>query len=1309
MDKDNKQATIVNSMVKDYMKYYTKYKQMYGENTILLYQNGSFFEIFDPIPESTYADTVCNLLNIICSRKNKSILEISYQNPRFGGFTIHSLEKYLRVLQANDWTTVLVEQTTPPPRPKREVTQIISPGTYIDSNADVQSNFVFSVYVEKLKQFQTNTYLNYVGLSAIDVSTGKIYVYETADTLTDKTLGAQEAYRFIHSYSSNPKEVIINFASEHDQEFVDTLAIRKHYANQWFNSFMTKISYQNKIFGKYYKSDLLTPVEVIGLEQYEHARLSLCVLFQYIYEHNPRLLSRIDVPEYWDLSKHLLLSHDAYEQLNLYSSNNYSVYHVLNQTSTPMGARLLKDRLLHPSADMNQINHHYDRIEHYLDKTDTLGKLKPIVDLERFHRKLLLGRLHPMEFVKLVQSYEIIQTIAKEDNQEIYDLLVERIKKYGELFCFENMSQCKFDQMHKNFFQEGVYPEIDSLVKEKQNNFSKLESLRISMIEKLISNDKKLTDYSDDLVKLIKTDKEGYHVTMTKLRWEKISKYFQFESRVMSSYVKLTNKTIKDINDNLDEIAKEMSEKLTTCYLDFCEKVDSKELHRIHDYVAILDVYLSSAKVANMYGYRRPTLVKDDKSWIVAKDMRHPLIERVHTTENYVPNDITLGKDETGMIITGINACGKCFGGDTNLLMIDGSTKNVKDIQVGDLLMGDDSTPRRVLSLTSGKDELYEVINKRGDRYVVNKEHILCLKSSLLPIIKDRTDRQAWYLLWFNPKTYKRTGKYMSYKDKNKEEVLREIQKFKQKIEQEVSLYFTISVKNYLNLTPSCQQILSGYKVGVEFPIKDLPFDPYILGLWLGDGSKSSSEYTTQESSTIKYLKENLGQYNCYLQYCNYKTTNYAYRICSTEPLKQHKRSNFMMKILSDYNLLNNKHIPDDYKINSRKNRLKLLAGLIDSDGYLNDYGTVFEITQKNKKLAEDIEFLARSLGFMCYIKKCKKSCTYKNKKRTGTYYRLNICGDYICDIPTLCPRKQAKYGIKTLNRDNLASVITVNSIGTGQYYGFETDGNHKFLLDNFIVTHNSSFMRAVGVNVSLAQSGFFVACSSMELSLFKTILTRIEGNDDMLHNKSSFMVEMVELKSILERSNEFSLVLADELTNGTETNSGVALMSATMMHLSERSVPYIFTTHLHKIQDIEEINNLKNVGFYHLKMEISDDKIVINRKLEQGFCPPHYGIEVAKFVLKNDTFIRRAFKIRNDLLGEHNELVSTKKSRYNANVYMDKCQWDGCTETKQLHTHHIKHQEHADDNGLNDGYIRKNQESNLMVLCEKHHKLIHT
>jgi intein/homing endonuclease len=97
---------------------------------------------------------------------------------------------------------------------------------------------------------------------------------------------------------------------------------------------------------------------------------------------------------------------------------------------------------------------------------------------------------------------------------------------------------------------------------------------------------------------------------------------------------------------------------------------------------------------------------------------------------------------------------------------------------------------------------------------------------------------------------------------------------------------------------------------------------------------------------------------------------------------------NKLLNYLKYHNLINNKHIPEIYKCNSRENRLKLLAGLIDSDGSYDKVNNSLEITQKNKKLADDILFLVRSLGFRGTMKECTKSCMYKGEKKTGQYHR---------------------------------------------------------------------------------------------------------------------------------------------------------------------------------------------------------------------------------------------------------------------------------------------------------------------------------
>ena len=332
---------------------------------------------------------------------------------------------------------------------------------------------------------------------------------------------------------------------------------------------------------------------------------------------------------------------------------------------------------------------------------------------------------------------------------------------------------------------------------------------------------------------------------------------------------------------------------------------------------------------------------------------------------------------------------GKCHGLGTQILMFDGSIKLVQHIVEGDMLMGDDSTPRTVLSLARGTDEMYEISSTKGTKYTANSEHILCLKY---------------------------TG------------------------QQEVS---EIEVRDFLKLSKKIQRNLKGYKVPVEFPAKKIDFDPYILGVWLGDGSKRDPVISSQDSQILIYLREFCRNNNARLTY----QSGYEYRISSIS--KNHE--NVFLAFLKKYNLINNKHIPDVYKFNTRSVRLQVLAGLIDTDGYLTD--KLYEITQKSEQLSNDIVFLARSLGFATTTILSKKSCMYKGERKVGYYYRTNIYG-FIDEIPVKILRKKSEP--RYHNKDPLKYGITIKSIGRGNYYGFTLDGNNRYVLGDFSVTHNT-------------------------------------------------------------------------------------------------------------------------------------------------------------------------------------------------------------------------------------------------------------
>ncbi len=344
-----------------------------------------------------------------------------------------------------------------------------------------------------------------------------------------------------------------------------------------------------------------------------------------------------------------------------------------------------------------------------------------------------------------------------------------------------------------------------------------------------------------------------------------------------------------------------------------------------------------------------------------------------------------------------------CHAKDTKILMYDGSLKNVQDITTNDLLMGDDSTPRKIINLVRGKGQMYEITNKNQESYIVNDEHILCLKYTNKNTIKYSTKLQCYLAIWF---------------DSNKISINQK--KFKTKIEAELFIstikenyIVEISVKDYLKLSKSFQKNLKEYKTKIEYPIKDTPIDPYIIGYWLGDNHSNISEVI--------------------LQYKNKDSIN---------NLTKKIDSNYFINILHDLNLINNKHIPNIYKYNNRENRLKILAGLLDSCGSLSKCKTTFEFSQciTNEKLFDDILYLARSLGFAFY-------------KKINNTYIMNIKGVDIDTIPTLCIEKHAN--LKKQIKDPLVSSISIKKLGIDDYYGFQVNKNNRYVMGSFTVTHN--------------------------------------------------------------------------------------------------------------------------------------------------------------------------------------------------------------------------------------------------------------
>lgn len=380
---------------------------------------------------------------------------------------------------------------------------------------------------------------------------------------------------------------------------------------------------------------------------------------------------------------------------------------------------------------------------------------------------------------------------------------------------------------------------------------------------------------------------------------------------------------------------------------------------------------------------------------------------------------------------------GKCFKMDTEILLYDGTIRKIQDISVGDQLMGDDSTPRIVSELIRGEDEMYDIIPTKGDKYTVNSEHILCLKPSSFPSLNHSKNDRNWRVEWVENNKF--CSKNFCYTKTTSEIERQNAENFRKTLPEQI---LEISVKDYLKLSNGRKAILKGYRTGVDFEKKNVPFDPYMFGAWLGDRISRDDGITNKDSSVVKYFATNLPKYDLSLSFGE----RYSYRITGNGQVNKFRQ------FLKDYNLVNNKHIPHIFKCNSRQVRLGVLAGILDTDGYY-DTGC-FELTQKNEKLFDDIIYLCRSLGFSCYKNKKKTNWIHKGIKKQGFAYRMMITGNGIEDIPTKIPRKQAQP--RQQKKDPLVSKIKVVPVGRDKYYGVTVDSNHRYLLGDFTVTHNS-------------------------------------------------------------------------------------------------------------------------------------------------------------------------------------------------------------------------------------------------------------
>jgi DNA mismatch repair protein MutS len=373
------------------------------------------------------------------------------------------------------------------------------------------------------------------------------------------------------------------------------------------------------------------------------------------------------------------------------------------------------------------------------------------------------------------------------------------------------------------------------------------------------------------------------------------------------------------------------------------------------------------------------------------------------------------------------------------------------------------------------------------------------------------------------------------------------------------------------------------------------------------------------------------------------------------------------------------------------KNITQIKFNLIDTVN--NVYQTIIKQLQKFNNHVEDI------INFITYI--------------DLIYAKAYIADKYNYCKPEIDTNKESNKSFVSVNelRHCLIEKIQQSElyIANDLNIGYQQDG---ILLYGTNAVGKTSFIRALGISVIMAQSGLYVPATNYRYKPYKHLFTRILGNDNIFKGLSTFAVEMSELRTILRLADENSLVLGDELCSGTESISAVSIFVAGVQNLSKLGCSFIFATHLHEIIHYDEIVSLSNVVMKHMsvKYDVENDCLVYDRKLKDGPGNSMYGLEVCKSLHLPKDFLDLAHSIRVKYHPETAGILQQKQSHFNSS-HLSRGLCEKCNKLPAVDVHHLVFQNEANQKGViktNNMTFQKNNKANLLNLCENCHSEIH-
>jgi len=626
------------NVVSEYLNIQSNLKQKYGETSITLYMIGSFYEMYGK--EKGDLDNVTKILNISLTRKNKS----DEHSPYMCGFPDYSLSKHLSKLIENNYTVAIYDQQQD--KTVRKCTQIVSPGTFMDSHT---TNDLMCIYMTSyqcpIKQIQ----LNNVCICSIDLTTGQNRIGEYCDQWENQQVCEREIHKWINTIQ--PSEIV--FISEQDlniqHKCIHRKQVQKKYKN---NEFQT--TFLEKVFGS---SNIISHQERIGLHTSGELLYCYIEMLQFAYEHNPHIISHITDPVSFKNTHNMYMNNDSITQLHLFSPSDTSLYSIMNKTKTKMGARLLKDRFIHPITSPTILQERYQQIEKSMN-IEVRDVLSEIIDIEKKWRKLQLFTLQPYEFANILKSFPYIDK-AIQMFKEICNIPTLPI------IDFYNTYTSQFDIKEMEYPNSTQYICNNQAINDLSNKIKTIDDGYAHIREKLM-------DISGGRADIKIVNKDEMYFTTTKKCWGQLQQNttcFTIDDKVydMKDIQIQHNKTNVKIRHPLTTKAHYHREQLQLQLQMMVQKIYQNTLHlitqhhatfftQIIQYISEIDVISTSSYLAKKYNYCKP-IIRSSSSHIKATGIRHPIIERVCTQFPYTKNDVTLS--QSGILLYGLNSSGK--------------------------------------------------------------------------------------------------------------------------------------------------------------------------------------------------------------------------------------------------------------------------------------------------------------------------------------------------------------------------------------------------------------------------------------------------------------------------------------------------------------------------------------------------------------------------------------------------------------------------------------------------------------------------